>query len=57
MANHESIVMPDLGATDAEIEIEQWLVAEGDYVEAGQPLFVAATEKATTEFQEASSMG
>ena len=51
MTNSESIVMPDLGATDTDIEIEEWLVSEGDVVEAGQPLFLAATDKAVVEVE------
>ena len=51
MTNVESIVMPDLGATDTDIEIEEWLVSEGDVVEAGDPLFLAATDKAVVEVE------
>lgn len=46
-----NIVMPDLGATGGDISLMQWLVQPGDTVRAGQPLFVAETDKATVEVE------
>jgi pyruvate dehydrogenase E2 component (dihydrolipoamide acetyltransferase) len=46
-----NVVMPSLGATGGEIVIEEWLVAPGQYVEAGKPLCVVSTDKATVEVE------
>jgi len=46
-----AILMPSLGATGGSITIEQWLVAEGTYVQAGQPLVTVVTDKATVEVE------
>ncbi|MEX0745097.1 MAG: thiamine pyrophosphate-dependent enzyme [Phycisphaeraceae bacterium] len=40
------IVVPDVGATEASVGLTQWLAEEGEYVSAGQPLFVLETDKA-----------
>ena len=45
------IVMPDMGATGEDIVVGQWLVTEGDYVKAGQPILNVETDKATTELE------
>ena len=44
-------IMPDLGATGEDVILEEWLVRPGDTVEAGQPLFVANTDKASVEVE------
>ena len=45
------IVIPDLGATDADIALDKWLVKPGNYVKAGMPIFVVTTDKATMEVE------
>jgi pyruvate dehydrogenase E2 component (dihydrolipoamide acetyltransferase) len=45
------IVMPSMGATGDDIVIAEWLVKEGDFVKEGQQIFVAETDKATTEVE------
>ena len=45
------IIVPDLGATGAEVVLCQWLIEEGQLVVAGQPLFVVETDKATQEVE------
>lgn len=46
-----NIVIPSFGATGGDVLIDQWLVAEGDFVEAGQPILVASTDKATVDIE------
>jgi pyruvate dehydrogenase E2 component (dihydrolipoyllysine-residue acetyltransferase) len=46
-----AIVMPNLGAIAEEATIVGWLVAEGDHVEVGQPIFEVETDKATVEVE------
>lgn len=41
--------LPKLGETGADVVIQEWLVAVGDRVEAGQPLVSVETDKVTTE--------
>ena len=43
--------MPSLGATGEDVVIAEWLVNEGDFVKEGQQIFVAETDKATTEVE------
>lgn len=45
------VVIPNLGATGSDVVIDNWLVKPGDYVEAGRPLFVVSTDKATVEVE------
>jgi 2-oxoisovalerate dehydrogenase E1 component len=45
------IIVPSLDATGGDIVIDKWLAGEGDFVEAGRPLFAALTEKATVEVE------
>lgn len=45
------IIIPDLGATGADITLDEWLVQTGDSVTAGQPLFSVTTDKATVEIE------
>jgi len=45
------IVIPDLGATDADVVLDEWLMKTGDFVKAGMPLFVVTTDKATVEVE------
>jgi pyruvate/2-oxoglutarate dehydrogenase complex dihydrolipoamide acyltransferase (E2) component len=45
------VVIPNLGATGSDVVIDNWLVKPGDYVEAGKPLFVVSTDKATVEVE------
>jgi len=43
--------MPDLAATESEIEIIRWLVEPGQAVERGQPLVEVQTDKAAMEVE------
>ena len=43
------VPMPKLGLTMEEAVIVQWLVAEGDMVEADQPIILIETDKTETE--------
>jgi len=45
------IVMPALGATGGDVTIQEWLVEPGQRVEAGMPLVVVETDKATVEVE------
>jgi pyruvate dehydrogenase E2 component (dihydrolipoamide acetyltransferase) len=47
----DQIVMPSMGATGEDVVIAEWLVNEGDFVKEGQQIFVAETDKATTEVE------
>ncbi len=43
--------MPDLAATEAEIEIIRWLVGPGQAVRRGQPIVEVQTDKAAMEVE------
>jgi len=43
------VPMPQLGESVAEGTVTKWLVAEGEFVKAEQPLLTVATDKADTE--------
>ncbi|MCL6509283.1 MAG: hypothetical protein K6U78_01200 [Anaerolineae bacterium] len=45
------VVMPALGATGGDVTIQEWLVEPGQRVEAGMPLVVVETDKATVEVE------
>jgi len=45
------IIVPDLGATGDEVNLVQWLVEAGGWVEQGAPLFAVETDKATVEVE------
>ena len=45
------IKMPDLGTTQAEVKIVNWLVKIGQTVSRGQPLVEVETDKAATEVE------
>ncbi|MCS6846226.1 MAG: thiamine pyrophosphate-dependent enzyme [Anaerolineae bacterium] len=45
------VVMPALGATGGDVTIQEWLVQPGQRVEAGTPLVVVETDKATVEVE------
>lgn len=45
------IIMPDLGATGGPVTLMSWLVEPGEQVQAGQPLFLVETDKATVEVE------
>src|SRR5438874_3601123 len=45
------VVVPDLGATGAEITISEWLVEPDDFVRAGSPVFTVTTDKADMEVE------
>ncbi len=47
----EAIFMPELGQTNSEGTIIDWLVKEGDNVELGQPLLLVETDKAQLEVE------
>ena len=48
---HIEIRMPDLGTTEAEIKLTQWLVPVGGQVSRGQPLFKVETDKAEMDVE------
>ncbi len=45
------IIIPDLGATGGDVTLEEWLVAPGESVKAGQALYTVTTDKATVEVE------
>lgn len=45
------VVIPDLGATDSDLILDEWLVKIGDFVKSGMPIFVVTTDKATVEVE------
>lgn len=45
------VVMPALGATGGDVTIQEWLVKPGQRIEAGTPLVVVETDKATVEVE------
>ena len=45
------IVVPSMGATGDDVVVAEWLVKEGDCIKEGQQIFVAETDKATTEVE------
>ena len=45
------VVIPDLGATDDEVVLNEWLVKPGDFMKAGTPLFLVTTDKAIVEVE------
>lgn len=47
----EPILMPSLGETSDELHVIEWLVAEGDEVQLGQPLLLVETDKAELEVE------
>lgn len=44
-----TLKLPKLAASMQEGTIVEWLVASGDRIEVGQPLYVIETEKTSTE--------
>ena len=49
MANE--VIMPKFGFTQEASQIVQWLVKEGDTVEAGDPLLEVTTDKVNMEVE------
>jgi pyruvate dehydrogenase E2 component (dihydrolipoamide acetyltransferase) len=45
------VVIPDLGATEDDVVLNEWLVKPGDFVKAGTPLFLVTTDKAIVEVE------
>lgn len=45
------ILIPNLGATGGTVIFEEWRAAPGDYIAAGNPIFVVTTDKATVEVE------
>lgn len=45
------IIMPNLGATGGDVILQEWLVKPGEVIQAGQPLFVVITDKASVEVE------
>lgn len=43
------IKIPKLGMAVDEATLSEWLVEDGDLIEAGEPLYVAATDKVDQE--------
>jgi len=46
-----AIVVPELGVEIDEAQVTEWMKAIGDRVEAGEPVVVIATPKATLELE------
>ena len=45
------VQVPQLGQTKLEVTIENWLVAEGDHIEKGEPLYELSNEKLSQEIK------
>ncbi len=45
------ILLPKLGFSMTEGEIAEWLVADGDHVNEGDPLFLLEADKSTNEVE------
>lgn len=45
------ILLPKLGFSMNEGQIQEWLAADGDEVKAGQPLFTLESDKSVTEVE------
>ena len=45
------VIIPDLGATEDNVVLNEWLVKPGDFVKAGTPLFLVTTDKAIVEVE------
>jgi pyruvate dehydrogenase E1 component alpha subunit len=45
------IIVPDVGATGGDIRLTAWLVREGEWVGAGQPLFNLESDKASQDIE------
>jgi TPP-dependent pyruvate/acetoin dehydrogenase alpha subunit len=45
------VVVPDLGATEAEITISEWLIKPNEFVRTGSPVFTVTTDKAEMEVE------
>jgi len=43
------VQVPQLGQTKLVVTIENWLVAEGDHIEKGEPLYELSNEKLSQE--------
>jgi pyruvate/2-oxoglutarate dehydrogenase complex dihydrolipoamide acyltransferase (E2) component len=49
------VLLPKLGFSMNEGEITEWLAADGDTVEAGQPLFLLEADKSANEVESPAS--
>jgi pyruvate/2-oxoglutarate dehydrogenase complex dihydrolipoamide acyltransferase (E2) component len=45
------VIMPKLGIYEDDVELVEWVAADGSTVEVGDPLFMMETEKTTTEIE------
>ena len=45
------VIMPKLGIYEGDVSLVDWLIADGDEVDVGDPLFVMETEKVETEIE------
>ncbi|MET7842589.1 lipoyl domain-containing protein [Streptomyces sp. NPDC005356] len=45
------VKLPKLGLTMQEGELVEWLVKDGDSIEAGQPIYLLATDKVEHEIE------
>ncbi len=45
------ILLPKIGFSMNEAQIQEWLVADGGQVEAGQPLLTIESDKSVTEIE------
>lgn len=44
-------MMPKIGFSMSEGQIQEWLAADGDQISAGQPLFTIESDKSVTEVE------
>ncbi len=45
------VIMPKLGMYESDVTLVDWLVADGERVAVGEPLFLMETEKVETEIE------
>ena len=45
------VIMPKLGIYEDDVELVEWVAADGSTIEIGDPLFMIETEKTTTEIE------
>jgi acetyltransferase-like isoleucine patch superfamily enzyme len=55
MTAHTHVEVPREGVNDDTVRVVEWLVADGDKVEAGQPIVVIETTKATVDLDAGAS--
>jgi pyruvate/2-oxoglutarate dehydrogenase complex dihydrolipoamide acyltransferase (E2) component len=51
----EQVILPQVGFEVGEATVAEWLVADGDTVQKGQPLFSLESDKSTQEIESPAS--